>query len=262
MKSSREIASTYRSIAKTKCSLSAGSAFLSAIYAGGFIALGAFGSQIVSCSIQDPGAARLAGALVFPVGLTMVLTVGTELFTGNNLMILPLLEHEISPKDVLKNWGIVYLGNLVGSLIIALLVAYSHLPSLFHGALAQTMITASLAKTSLSFSEALLRGILCNMLVCLAVWCAFSAQEQAGKVISLYLPTMLFVLCGFEHSIANMYFIPAGILTASAQGSAAGIALSDVLIRNLLPVTIGNLIGGAFIIGAGFFLLFGFHERS
>lgn len=263
MKNSKEIAANYRGIAKNKCSMPALKLIISGIFAGAFIAFGAFGSQVVGSSVADPGLARLLGAFVFPVGLTLVCCVGTELFTGNSLLVLPLLEKQVDLKEVLRNWGLVYLGNLIGSLLVACLVVYSHLPSIFGGALADTMTAAAVSKTSLSFGDALMRGILCNILVCLAVWLSFAANEQAGKIIGLYLPTMLFVLSGFEHSIANMYFIPAGMMSAAVYGAgSAPITMGGFLLNNLLPVTIGNLIGGAAFTAAGLYLLFGSNDNA
>lgn len=262
MKSSKEITVSYRSIAHNKVSMSPLKLVVSGVFAGAFIAFGAFGSQIVGSGVSDPGLAKLLGACVFPVGLTMVLCVGTELFTGNSLLVLPLLEKEIDLRSMLKNWGLVYLGDLIGSLLIACLAVYSHLPSMFSGALAQTMVSAANAKVSLSFVDALLRGILCNILVCLAVWISFAAGELSGKILGLYLPTMLFVLSGFEHSVANMYFIPAGMMASLQYGIPADITLGGFLFNNLLPVTIGNVIGGAAFTAAGLYLLFSDHEAS
>lgn len=262
MKNAKEIAANYRGIAKNKCSMPAVKLIISGIFAGAFIAFGAFGSQVLGASVADPGLAKLLGALVFPVGLTLVCCVGTELFTGNSLLVLPLLEKQVDLKGVLRNWVLVYLGNLIGSLLVACLVVYSHLPSMFGGALAETMSAAAVSKASLSFGDALMRGILCNILVCLAVWLSFAAGEQAGKIIGLYLPTMLFVLSGFEHSIANMYFIPAGMMASSVFGTGASVTLGGFVLNNLLPVTIGNLIGGGLFTAAGLYLLFGSSENA
>ena len=258
MKTSVQITEFYRTAAKNKCRMAPHRMLISGIFAGAFIALGAFGSQIVGSSVADAGLARLFGALVFPVGLTLVLCVGTELFTGNSLLILPLLEKEVKGIDVLKSWFFVYLGNLIGSLMIAVLAVHSGLPSLFGGALAETMASAAAAKCALTIPAALVRGILCNILVCLAVWVSFAADELAGRIAGLYLPTMLFVLCGFEHSIANMYFIPAGMMVSASSGA----SLTGFLLHNLIPVTIGNVIGGGCFVAAGFYLLFSDHGKN
>ena len=251
MRNSKQIVSFYESAARGKVSAGSGTLLLSGVFAGAFIAFGAFGSQIVNTSVADPGLGRMIGSLVFPVGLTMVLCVGCELFTGNSLLFLPFLQKKITAKEMLRNWGLVYLGNFIGSLLIACLVVFSGLPSMFSGALKETMIAAAVSKSSLSFSAALLRGILCNILVCLAVWVSFGAEEQAGKIMGLYLPTMLFVLCGFEHSIANMYFIPAGMMAGGA------VSMSGFLLNNLLPVTLGNMIGGSLMTALGLYVLYG-----
>ncbi len=256
MKNSREIAAVYEKAAKVKTEMSTGKLLVSGIFAGAFIAFGGIGSQIAQSSITDPGLARYIGALVFPVGLMMVLTVGAELFTGNCLLVLPLLQQKITVGKMLRNWGLVYLGNLIGSLMVACLVVYSGLPSLFGGALGETIVNTAAAKASLSPSAGLLRGILCNILVCLAVWISFAADEQAGKIIGLFLPTMLFVLCGFEHSIANMYFIPAGMMAQGIHPLSNAVSFSGFL-SNLLPVTFGNILGGAGFVAAGLFFLYG-----
>ena len=132
---------------------------------------------------------------------------------------------------------------------------------MFGGNLSNVMVNGALSKVSLSFSAGVMRGILCNILVCLAVWLSFGADEQAGKIMGLYLPTMLFVLCGFEHCVANMYFIPAGMMASSLAGiPAQGLTIRSFLINNLLPVTVGNVIGGALIVGLGFYYLYGDHS--
>jgi formate/nitrite transporter len=254
MRNSKQIVSFYESAAAAKVSAPAGTLILSGVFSGAFIAFGAFGSQIVNTSVTDPGLARLLGAMVFPVGLAMVLCVGTELFTGNSLLFLPLLEKKISARGMLRNWGLVYLGNLIGSLLIAVLISFSGLSNLFGDALRDTMANTAASKASLAFFPALIRGILCNILVCLAVWMSFGAEEQAGKILGLFFPTMAFVLCGFEHSIANMYFIPAGMLVSSPE---TAVSLSGFLLNNLLPVTIGNVIGGALFVAAGLDGLYG-----
>ena len=177
----------------------------------------------------------------------MVLLAGSELFTGNCLFLMPLLRGNITAGSMLKSWATVYLGNLFGSVAVAFLVARC-------GALngvAESAVSTALTKAALPFGAALLRGVLCNFLVCLAVWMAFCAQSAGGKVVSLFGPIFLFVLCGFEHSVANMYYIPAGIFLAE-KGEVTWLSLW----RNLLPVTLGNMVGGCGL-GGILYLLYG-----
>lgn len=256
MITSTEVFSAYMQTARRKAEMSIPRLLLLGFFAGMFIALAGVGAAAAGVSINSPSVSKLVGALVFPAGLAMVVLCGAELFTGNSLMVMPLLSREISISGMLKNWLFVYIGNFIGSVFIALIAVYSHTFSLFDGALAQSAVSAAAAKAQLGFCDAFLRGILCNVLVCLAVWMSMGAQSAGGKLAALYLPIMLFVLCGFEHSIANMYYIPAGIFAASEYGiEAAGLGWSG-LVKNLIPVTLGNLVGGGVIVGCGFWLAF------
>ena len=210
--------------------------------AGAFIAFAG-----VAASIGGALGGKLASATILPIGLTMVLLAGSELFTGNCLFLMPLLRRNITAGHMLRNWVAVYLGNLLGSVAVAFLVVQC-------GALdgiAEAAVAAALTKAALPFGVALLRGVLCNFLVCLAVWMAFCAQSAGGKVVSLFGPIFLFVLCGFEHSVANMYYIPAGIFLAE-NGEVTWLSLW----QNLLPVTLGNMVGGCGL-GGILYLLYG-----
>lgn len=210
--------------------------------AGAFIAFAG-----VAASIGGALGGKLASATIFPIGLTMVLLAGSELFTGNCLFLMPLLRRNITAGHMLRNWVAVYLGNLLGSVAVAFLVVQC-------GALdgiAEAAVAAAVTKAALPFGVALLRGVLCNFLVCLAVWMAFCAQSAGGKVVSLFGPIFLFVLCGFEHSVANMYYIPAGIFLAE-NGEVTWLSLW----QNLLPVTLGNMVGGCGL-GGILYLLYG-----
>lgn len=210
--------------------------------AGAFIAFAG-----VAASVGGALGGKLASATIFPIGLTMVLLAGSELFTGNCLFLMPLLRRNITAGHMLRNWVAVYLGNLLGSVAVAFLVVQC-------GALdgiAEAAVAAAVTKAALPFGVALLRGVLCNFLVCLAVWMAFCAQSAGGKVVSLFGPIFLFVLCGFEHSVANMYYIPAGIFLAE-NGEVTWLSLW----QNLLPVTQGNMVGGCGL-GGILYLLYG-----
>lgn len=244
-----QIAQNYLNVGVGKTNYSTAKTFVLAIMAGAFIALGGLGSAIVSYG-QPAATARMMSGAVFPVGLLLVLCAGGELFTGNSLLLIPLLEKRIVLKDVIRNWIAVYFGNLVGALLVSVMVVYSNTLDIVPG-LSSGIVTTASAKISLSFHAGLIKGILCNFLVTLAVWVAFGAQEMAGKILALYLPIFLFVICGFEHCIANMFFIPTGILSSMYYGNTAFDYRPwlDFVVRNLIPVTIGNLIGGGVFVG-------------
>lgn len=261
-----EVANNVIGIGKAKAGNKPYKLFLLGILAGMFIALAAVGANTASCTIANASVSKLVGACIFPVGLLMVLVAGSELFTGNNLIIVSVLTGDVKWGAMLKNWVIVYLGNFVGSMLVALLVVYAGQFNLFGGALAVTTISVATGKASLAFGPAILKGILCNFLVCIAVWISFAAKSVGGKLAGIYLPIMLFVLAGFEHSVANMYYVPAGLLakmnpTALAAATDAGIAVDQLtwgnfFINNLIPVTIGNIIGGAVLVGVMYWAIY------
>jgi formate/nitrite transporter len=184
-------------------------------------------------------AAKLIGASLFPVGLMMVILCGAELFTGNNLLTLALMDGKITWGKMLRNWCVVYIANLAGSVFLAFLLAKS---GLFADAAGERAMAIASAKTSIPFMPALIRGILCNILVVLACWFQAGAKDMIGKIFAIWFPIMLFVFAGFEHSVANMTYIPLGIFLG------ADVTWGAFFIGNLLPVTIGNMIGGAVII--------------
>lgn len=266
MNSPKEVAQNYINTGVGKMKLKASKMLVLAILAGMFIGLAGVGSTIASVSIPYASVAKLVGAAVFPTGLAMVLIAGSELFTGNNLLIIPVLEKQAKVTAMLRSWVIVYIGNFIGSIIVAAFSVFGGTFSLFSNAAAVGVINTAVAKVSLSFGNALLRGILCNFLVCIAVWMSFAAKDIAGKVAALYLPVMMFVLSGFEHSIANMYYIAAGLFastnaTYSAAASEAGINLSRLtwpamFTKNLLPVTLGNMIGGVIMVGIAYWFVY------
>lgn len=259
MLSPKEIALAYVNAAKAKVKMSAVKTLLLGIMAGIFIAFAAAASN-TALSTLEGSAARIAGACVFPGGLAMVMIAGSELFTGNNLMIIAALKKEITIGQMLRNWGLVYLGNFIGSLLIALLVVYSGQLSLFSSDLAQTTISVAASKVGMEFHQAFFKGILCNILVCTAVWMGFAAKSAAGRFAAIFMPIMMFVLCGFEHSVANMYYIPAGILANGiaeyAQPGTQSLTWGAYFIDNLLPVTLGNIVGGAGVVGCVYTVAF------
>ena len=229
----------YMTVARNKATAKWYKTLLLAVYAGAFIAFGAVASNAASAYFSGSGAS-IAKAAVFPIGLTLVIFFGAELFTGNCLLIAPALGKDIKVTHLFKNWGIVYAGNLVGSVLIAVIVVYSGIQT---GAVKEACIAAAANKCNMNFGQALLRAIPCNMLVCLAVWFALSAKSAHGKIISLYLPVFAFVVCGFEHSVANMYYLTAGLLS----GKSDGLNVGNAILNCLIPSTLGNIIGGAII---------------
>jgi formate/nitrite transporter len=216
-----------------------------AILAGMFIAFGGVAATTVAVSIPYASLGKLLGACVFPGGLAMVILMQTELFTGNNLLVIPLLQKNITLSELLRNWIIVYFGNLVGSTLVAGLVVGSHQASLFGNAVAESMVSTAAYKVSLSFGDALLKGIACNVLVCIAVWIGGSvAKTVSEKIIGIFFPIMIFVLCGFEHSVANMYYLLVGMFAKYEYAIDAPTLTWVGCLKNLCIVTLGNMIGG------------------
>ena len=255
MHSPLEIARNYIDVSIHKTNLSAFKMIILGIFAGIFIGFASIASTTAASTIANPSVAKLVGATVFPAGMSMVLIAGSELFTGNTLIILAVLEKKISVLRMLKNWLFVYLGNFIGAIMIAIGVVYGHTPNLFGEGLAESIVAAGASRCNLGFEEALIRGILCNILVCIAVWMSFAAKNVSGKLLTCFWPVMVFVLCGFEHSIADMYFGTAALFAASEYGIAAeGLTLVRFFINCLIPVTLGNIIGGAGVVGCGYWL--------
>ena len=238
--------------------------------AGIFIALGAVASTLASFNLlADPnkiGLGKLIQGLTFTPGLIFVLLAGGELFTGNNLMAIAFFDKKISLKSLLKSWLIVYLGNFIGSLFVAFLIYKSGQWQMADNLLAARVILIANQKLNLTFSEGLILGIFCNFLVCLGVWMAFGAKDYVGKVVSAIFPVVAFVVSGFEHSVANMYYIPAGIFAKNIpafveKAGLTGEALSELnlinmVTKNLIPVTLGNIIGGSILVGLVYFLAY------
>ncbi|MGI6585779.1 MAG: formate/nitrite transporter family protein [Gracilibacteraceae bacterium] len=239
----KEIAMATCDAGAAKAKLSIAQMIVLGIFAGVFIGFGAQGAITIGQSLAkiDTGLQKFAFAGAFPVGLMLVVICGAELFTGNNLMTLGCLNSRYKLSDVFRNWGVVYFSNFVGSLVLALLVANSGLMA--PGTpIAESAIKIASNKVAIPFGAAILRGILCNIIVVLAVWMATGAKDIISKIFSCWFPIMLFVLCGYEHSVANMYFIPLGMFLG------APVTWGQAWFNNLIPVTIGNLIGGAVIV--------------
>lgn len=262
--SPKELVLQYADTGAAKTKRSALELFILAILAGALIALGSAATNTASFGIADVGLARMVCGLLFPFGLCMVVVTGAELFTGNCLISISVLEKKASVPGMLRNWGIVYLGNLAGGLLIAAGCACFGQLDYGGGALAVYTIKIAVGKCSIGFGKAVVFGILCNVLVCLGVLLAMSARETAGRLLGAFIPVSFFVICGFEHCVANMYYIPAGMMAAAnpfyaGLAAEAGLDLSlltakNFLLTNLLPVTIGNILGGG---GLGALLWFG-----
>ena len=241
-----EMSRAISDIGEKKASESIFELFIFGVLAGIYIAFGAaVATAVLSGGTLDGGVAKFLAGSVFSVGLILVLILGSELFTGNILMTIGLIYQKYSFIKVLRNWLVVYFGNLLGGIIIAWLVFNSgllvHLGNLTPIGAVAVNITQN--KLQLSFTEALCRGILCNMLVCLAVIMSIAAKTIMGKILGIYFPIMTFVASGYEHSVANMYFLPAGLM---ARGEF--ISGFFTMFDNLIPVTIGNIIGGLLIV--------------
>ena len=248
MNSPAEIAKNYLEIGEGKVKMSFLKTFLLAIMAGMFIAIAGAGASIAVVSVETPSIAKLISGCIFPGGLAMVILAGSELFTGNCLLIIPCMAKTIKIREMIRNMLIVYLGNLVGGLLVCAMLVYGHTFSLFNNGMAEFAVSTAAAKTSLTFSDAFIRGIMCNILVCIGVWMGFAAKDVGGKVIAIFLPIMIFVICGYEHSVANMYYIPAGIMSMNEYGIGAdGLNWLTFLVNNEIPVTLGNIVGGSFV---------------
>lgn len=247
-----EIANATVNAGKAKGSKSIVNLLILGFLAGMFIALGAVGATVLWGLSTLPVMGKFLGAAVFPVGIILVVLAGSELFTGNCLMSLGMFKGEYSFGHVMRNWIPVYIGNLIGSVFIAYLIYASDL-WMANGVLTSVGIKAvaiAEGKLTLGFSAAMVRGILCNMLVVLAVWISVVANDVTGKILALWFPVFLFVLSGYEHSIANMFFIPIGMFLGG------DVTWISMFANNLIPVTIGNIIGGAIIIPGLYHILF------
>lgn len=257
--------------------------FLLAILAGAFIGIGAIFATTVaagSISVKDAagaaafstglpyGVTRLLVGLVFTVGLILVVVGGAELFTGNTLITMAFASKKVTLTQLLRNWGIVYFGNLVGSVLTAYVVFLGKQYTFGSGAIGLAALNIANGKVGLTFIQAVALGIMCNALVCMAVWMCYSARTTTDKILAIIPPIACFVAAGFEHSIANMYFIPAGLFIKASGDvkffemigkTAADFPLltwNNFFIANLLPVTIGNIIGGAFMVGLVYWFVY------
>ena len=239
----KEIALAICEVGAAKSKLSVMQMLVLGIFAGAFISFGGQGAITIAQTLGnvDAGIARFAYAAVFPVGLMMVVMCGAELWTGNTLMTLGCMNKCVRKKNMLKNWVVVYGANFLGSMFIVVLMIHSGMMVAGTPA-ADFVIKMAQKKVAIPFTPAILRGILCNVIVVLAVWMATGAKDVISKIFACWFPIMLFAMSGYEHSIANMYSLPLAMYLG------APITWADILIKNLLPVTIGNFIGGAIIV--------------
>jgi formate/nitrite transporter len=270
-----EIAQNYIEIGRKKAEMPALKQFILGILAGAFIAFASQGANAAIHTISSVGLAKaLAGAL-FSAGLMMVIVAGAELFTGNCLIVISYNEHRSSLADLLKNWFFVYTGNFVGAMIVVFLILKSGQLGFSNGLLGGFTIKMAVYKTELTFGNAFFMGILCNWLVCTAVWMAAGARDMAGKILAIFFPIWLFITSGFEHSVANMYYIPAGILAkADPEFVQAAVSLGvdpekiaaldwgSFVISNLIPVTLGNIVGGAIFVGAVYWFVYLYKKKA
>ncbi len=208
------------------------------IMAGFLIALAGYASTVVSFNIENVSISKALASLVFPMGLILVILLKTELFTGNSLLVIPLINKKISIKSLLLNWLLVYIGNFIGSVILSLLIYKSG--SLTNETLINTFISIANKKVSYSFVNLFILGILCNMLVCTAVFLGVTSKNIIDKIFVIFIPIFLFVLLGFEHSVANMFYLSIASLLGKLN-------FINLLVDNLLPVTLGNIVGGVLI---------------
>lgn len=244
-----QIAMRVREAGVAKAAMPVLTMFALAVLAGAFIALGALFFTVTMTIGNEAaisfGLHRLAGGITFSLGLILVVVGGAELFTGNNLIAMAWASGRVTTGQILRNWGWVYLGNFVGAVGTALLVWLAGVQTMSDGAVGETMVRIARAKISLDPVSAVARGILCNVLVCLAVWLCMGARSVADKILAIIFPISAFVACGFEHSVANMYFLPIGIVLAA--GSAAPLSILGA-VSNLALVTIGNIFGGTILV--------------
>ena len=262
-----EMALRAEQIGVRKSKMPALTVFVLAILAGAFIALGAMFSTTVAAGASGAmpyGVVRLLVGLVFSVGLILVVVGGAELFTGNNLIVMAWAVGDVSTAALLKNWVIVYLGNFVGSLGTALLVFLGKQYTFGGGAVGLVALSIANTKVQLGFVQAVMLGILCNTLVCLAVWMTFSARSTVDRIAAIVFPITAFVAAGFEHSIANMYFFPFALFITEFDpvfAAASGLDLTQLtwlgfLWDNLFPVTIGNVIGGGVLVAVVYWFVY------
>jgi formate/nitrite transporter len=256
-----EIKEAIEKVGVKKANLPSLASFMLAIVGGGGIGLGALYYTIVASDADLSFATiRVVGGLVFSLGLAIVLVGGAELFTGNNLIVMAWASGNVSTKGMLRNWIIVWLGNLIGAVGLVVLVFFSHHFDMNGGRVGLSVLNTAAAKIQPDVVTLFFKGILCNLLVCLAVWLAYAGRTVTDKIVGALLPVSAFIAAGFEHCVANMYFLPlAWLLTQTgnvpANFDASLITISGI-VHNLIPVTLGNIVGGAGLVGAVYWAIY------
>jgi len=264
-----EMAEKAETIGVRKAALKFFPLFTLAVLAGAFIAIGAMFATVTAAGATSLpyGLARLVMGLAFCIGLILVVVGGAELFTGNNLIVMAWASHKVKTTSLLHNWAVVYIGNFVGSIGTATLIFLTRQYTFGGGSVGETALKIAASKIQLGFVQAVVLGVLCNVLVCLAVWLTYSARTTADKIMAIIFPITAFVAASFEHSIANMYFIPYALFIkmfdptfvtslADKAPDLSGLTWSAFFLRNLLPVTIGNIIGGAGLVAAVYWFVY------
>jgi formate/nitrite transporter len=265
MLSPKEICNYVESVGVQKANNEFVHTLILGILAGAFIAIGGFSAAMASHSIENVGVAKLVAGIVFPVGLMLVLICGAELFTGNCLLTVAYAQRKITLKKMLRNWTIVYFANFVGAFIIVVLIYYSGLLSTNGGKLGGYAIKVAAYKSGLTFTQTFTSGILCNLVVSLAVWGSYAAKDVASKVLISFFPIMAFVIAGFEHCVANMYYLLLGVFAKSnpayvelSHQTAEKVANINFIhvVQNLIPATLGNIVGGGIFVGIAYWLVY------
>lgn len=238
---------------------------LMAILAGMYIAMGALASSTASHAITNQGLAKLVAGVVFPIGLMFIIINGGDLFTGNCLIFVAVLDKKVTMKDFLGNLAIVFIGNFIGAMLLAWLEASGGMFRISGGLLGASTVTTAVAKVNLSFGQAFTLGVICNLFVCAGVWMTYGATDVAGKLLAAFFSILAFVISGSEHIVANMYYIPAGILAkgnplfvemaGANPAHLANLTWKGFFINNAIPVTIGNILGGM-ILGAMYHVIY------
>jgi formate/nitrite transporter len=256
-----EIAGLVRTRGVAKANADVVPAFVLGVLAGAFIGLGAVFSTVVGTdSTLGYGVTRWLAGIAFSLGLILVVIAGAELFTGNNLMVMAVASRQVTVGRLLRTWAIVYVGNFVGALSIVAMVALAGWWTLDDKAVGSSALTIAATKTSLPFGTIFFRGILANALVCLAVWLATGGRSLTDKILAIVPPIAAFVACGFEHSVANMYFIPMGLVLKGKEGLTSAVGTSSLTItgflKNLVASTLGNIVGGAILVGIVYWFVY------
>ena len=259
--SPKEIADKVHHVGVTKAHLPVLPTMMLGVLAGAFIGLGALYFTLVASDTQlSFGVARVLGGVAFSLGLILVIVGGAELFTGNNLLVMAWADGKITTAEILRNWALVYASNAVGAIGLAVVVYLSRHAGMNEGEVGLAYLKIAAAKTALPFWEAFFKGVLCNLLVCLAVWMALAGRSVTDKVFAIIFPISAFVAAGFEHSVANMYFIPLGIMLKGGTVAPAGVDLASLdwggFAGNLMPVTLGNIFGGSVMVALVYYLIY------